>query len=143
MLSFVLNYGTEPLVLDQPEDDLDTALITSLIVPEIRTSRWDRQVIIVTHNADIPVNGDAEQVIVMDNDGTSIRIRHSADKDDATRRVVHAGPVEIDPVREDIQEILEGGKDAFRARERRYNNDLSTYREARREMLNRDAQDSP
>jgi hypothetical protein len=136
MLSFVLNYGTEPLVLDQPEEDLDTALITSLIVPEIRKSRWNRQ---VTHNANIPVNGDAEQVIVMDNDGTSIRIRNSPDKDDATRRVVHAGPIEIDPVREDIQEILEGGKDAFRARERRYNNDLSTYREARREMLNRDA----
>ena len=136
MLSFVLNYGTEPLVLDQPEDDLDTALITNLIVPEIRKSRWDRQVIIVTHNANIPVNGDAEQVIVMDNDGTSIRIRNSVDKDDAARRVVHAGPIEIGPVREDIQEILEGGKDAFRARERRYNNDLSTYREARREMMN-------
>lgn len=51
MLSFVFNYGTEPLVLDQPEDDLDTALITNLIVPENRKSRWDRQVIIVTHNA--------------------------------------------------------------------------------------------
>ncbi|MBR7836924.1 hypothetical protein KDL01_26840 [Actinospica durhamensis] len=137
MLSFVLNYGTEPLILDQPEDDLDTALITNLIVPEIRKSRWDRQVIIVTHNANIPVNGDAEQVIVMDNDGTSIHIRDSADETDATRRIVHAGPIEIDPVREDIQEILEGGKDAFRARERRYNNDLSTYREARREMMAR------
>jgi hypothetical protein len=94
--------------------------------------------IIVTHCANIPVNGDAEQVVVMDYNGTSSRIRYSADKDHATRRVVHAGPIEIDPVREDIQEILEGGKNAFRTGERRYNNDLSTYREARREMPNRD-----
>jgi hypothetical protein len=52
-------------------------------------------VIIPTHNANIRVNGDAERVIAMDNDGTSIRIRDSADKDDATRRVAMALPCRL------------------------------------------------
>jgi energy-coupling factor transporter ATP-binding protein EcfA2 len=141
MLSFVLNYGTEPLVLDQPEDDLDTALITKLVVPQIRRSRWNRQVIIVTHHANIPVNGDAEQVIVLTNDGRNIQVKNSPDPADPAREVLHAGPIEIGVVREDIQEILEGGKEAFQARERRYNNDLNPLHEAKRELMSKGGAD--
>ncbi|MEU5199319.1 TrlF family AAA-like ATPase [Streptomyces scabiei] len=134
MLSFVLHHGTEPLVLDQPEDDLDTAWISQLIVPEIRKSRWKRQVIVITHNANIPVNADAERVVVLANDGTSIRVKSSANPDTpgALQEVEHAGPIEVTRVRRDIQDILEGGTEAFMARERRYNNELSTYRAALR-----------
>lgn len=137
MLAFVLNYGTEPLILDQPEDDLDTALITKLVVPQIRRSRWTRQLIIVTHHANIPVNGDAEQVIVLDNDGFTIRVKTSADPNNTEREIMHAGPIEVGVVRQDIQEVLEGGMEAFRARERRYNNDMNPAHEAQREMQSR------
>lgn len=132
MLSFVLHHGKEPLVLDQPEDDLDTAWISQLIVPEIRKSRWHRQVIVITHNANIPVNADAERVIVLDNDGSRIRIKTTASEvdDGELREQEHVGPVEVAKVRHDIQDILEGGTEAFMARERRYNNELSTYRAA-------------
>jgi len=132
MLSFVLHHGTEPLVLDQPEDDLDTAWISQLIVPEIRKSRWHRQVIVITHNANIPVNADAERVIVLDNDGSRIRIKTSAPEsgDGVLPEQEHVGPIEVAKVRHDIQDILEGGTEAFMSRERRYNNELSTYRAA-------------
>nr|WP_165984595.1 AAA family ATPase [Streptomyces sp. YIM 98790] len=134
MLSFVLHHGVEPLVLDQPEDDLDTAWISQLIVPEIRKSRWVRQVIVVTHNANIPVNADAERVIVVENDGDSIRVKSSkaGGESEAGDLVQHAGSIEVTRVRRDIQDILEGGTEAFMARERRYNNELSVYRAALR-----------
>ncbi len=133
MLSFVLHHGTEPLVLDQPEDDLDTAWISQLIVPEIRKSRWRRQVIVITHNANIPVNADAERVIVLENDGSRIRIKTSTlEPGSSCREQVHVGPIEVTQVRHDIQDILEGGTAAFMSRERRYNNELSTYRAALR-----------
>ena len=126
MLSFVLHYGDEPLVLDQPEDDLDTEWISELIVRQLRQSRWTRQLIVVTHNANIPVNADAERVIVLENDGGSLKIRSTAIGD--AGQVQHCGPIENQLVRTDIQKIMEGGVDAFVRRERRYNNELNSYR---------------
>lgn len=134
MLSFILHHGIEPLVLDQPEDDLDTAWISELIVRHLRTSRWSRQLIIVTHNANIPVNGDADRVIVMENVGGRISVRQSPPTVEASgsSALIHSGPIEIPEVRADIQEIMEGGVAAFVNRERKYNNELSTYRAALR-----------
>jgi hypothetical protein len=128
MLSFVLHHGDEPLVLDQPEDDLDTEWITQLVVKQLRTSRWTRQLVVVTHNANIPVNADAERVVVLENAGNGVQIRTSTDGDGATRK--HVGAIEDDLVRKDIQKIMEGGVDAFVRRERRYNNELNGYRVA-------------
>ena len=125
MLSLVLAHGSDPLVLDQPEDDLDTEWVTELVVTELRRSRWNRQLIIVTHNANIPVNGDADRVTVLANTGSVLQIRTS---DDGIRE---DGPVEIPIVREAVQEIMEGGVEAFVKRERRYNNELNIYRVAR------------
>ena len=62
LLAFILSYGDEPLLLDQPEDDLDNELIYDLIVRQLRETKTKRQVIVVTHNANIVVNGDAEMV---------------------------------------------------------------------------------
>jgi ABC-type cobalamin/Fe3+-siderophores transport system ATPase subunit len=122
MLAFVLHHGVEPLVLDQPEDDLDTELISELVVKELRNSRWKRQLIVVTHNANIPVNGDAEEVIVMENVDGALRIRKSTEvlPDNSTRETLHAGPIECRQIREDIQQIMEGGVEAFKLRELKY-----------------------
>lgn len=121
MLSLVLHHGSEPLVLDQPEDDLDTSLISQLIVTELRKSRWVRQLIVVTHNANIPVLGDAEEIIVMEARAGSLAIKQ-------TQAQQHVGPIELAEVRRDIQEVMEGGIAAFVMRERRYDNELSQYR---------------
>lgn len=129
MLSFVLHYGSEPLVLDQPEDDLDTEWITELVVRQLRSSRWARQLIVVTHNANIPVNADAEQVIVFENLGSGVRLRRTEGVAGAEDKL-HIGPLEDADVRADIQRIMEGGVEAFVRRERRYNNELNTYRAA-------------
>lgn len=128
MLSFVLHHGEEPLVLDQPEDDLDTEWITQLVVKQLRTSRWTRQIVVVTHNANIPVNADAERVVVLENGGGGVQIRTSTDIDGVTHQ--HVGAIEDERVRKDIQQIMEGGVDAFVRRERRYNNELNGYRVA-------------
>jgi ABC-type enterochelin transport system ATPase subunit len=106
MLGFVLHHGLEPLVLDQPEDDLHTEWISNLVVKERRASRWKQQIIVITHNANIPVNGDANQVVVLENVDQTLRIRTS-EKDGKT--IHYCGPIELLEVRNDIQNIMEGG----------------------------------
>jgi len=96
MLAFVLHHGLEPLVLDQPEDDLDSEWIAQLVVQELRKSRWHRQLIVITHNANIPVLGDAEQVISLENLGGALTIRSTeviASGEDS-HRIQHIGPIE-------------------------------------------------
>lgn len=66
LLAILLSYGEEPLILDQPEDDLDNHLIYDLIVKQIRGNKRRRQVIVATHDPNIVVNGDAEPVVIMD-----------------------------------------------------------------------------
>ncbi len=97
-----------PLVIDQPEDDLDNAFIFSSIVTTLRAIKEKRQVIVVTHNANIAVLGDSELILPMhrENDCGKTKDRGSIDAA-ATRRCV------ID--------ILEGGSDAFLRRKQMYN----------------------
>lgn len=108
ILTFILSFGTAPLVLDQPEDDLDNHLVYSLIVDKIKEIKQRRQVIVVTHNANIPVNGDAEYVISMSSDTHNLKIQAE-------------GTIERTNVKQEICEVMEGGIDAFRTRARRYN----------------------
>ena len=68
ILAFILNQGKHPLVIDQPEDDLDNSLIIDLIVENVRSMKRTRQIIIATHNPNIPVLGDAEGIIMLDRD---------------------------------------------------------------------------
>lgn len=121
MLGFVLHHGREPLVIDQPEDDLDTEWISSLVVKELRASRWKRQLIVITHNANIPVNGDADQVVVLENMDQSIRIRQTSEDGHPLH---HCGPIEVAEVRRDVQNIMEGGIAAFIRREQKYSNEM-------------------
>lgn len=108
LLAFILSYGDEPLILDQPEDDLDNSLISELIVNNIREEKKCRQIIIVTHNANIVVNGDSDNVVVLHVAGGQ------------TQTECQNGLQNI-KVREQICSILEGGKEAFRQRYKRIN----------------------
>lgn len=130
MLAFVLHHGKEPLVLDQPEDDLDSEWIFKLVVKELRQSRWHRQLIVVSHNANIPVLGDAEQVIALENRGGTLAIRCTTESlaDGSSASIPHVGPVESPHVRRDIQAIMEGGVAAFVLREQKYNNETRAHK---------------
>lgn len=107
ILSFILAFGDTPLILDQPEDDLDNRLVYELIVDKIRQIKEKRQVIIVTHNANIPVNGDAEFVVSMSSDTHNLKIQAE-------------GTVEKTEVKNEICDVMEGGVEAFRTRAQRY-----------------------
>lgn len=101
-----------PLVFDQPEDDLDNEFIMNDLVPLLRRIKKYRQVIVVTHNANIVVNGDAEQVIVATNDNEVISYQCGALEDG-----------DIDEgrgIRALVCRILEGGREAFETREKKY-----------------------
>lgn len=104
ILAFLLSYGEEPIVIDQPEDDLDNALVYDLVVKQLHESKNRRQVIVATHNPNIVVNGDSELVHAFHFDGGQVKIAHS-------------GGLDNKDIREDICTIMEGGKEAF---ERRY-----------------------
>lgn len=106
MLAFLLAHGEEALVLDQPEDDLDNHLIYDLVVRQIRANKLRRQMIIVTHNPNIVVNGDAEML-------------HAFDFRNGQCRVVKAGSLQEQDMRDEVCRVMEGGREAFERRYRR------------------------
>lgn len=106
LLAFILSYGDSPLLLDQPEDDLDNAVISHAIVHQLRQKKTQRQLIIVTHNANIVVNGDAEMVFPLEVSG-------------GESRAERADGIQNREVRQAICDVLEGGKQAFAERYRR------------------------
>jgi ABC-type cobalamin/Fe3+-siderophores transport system ATPase subunit len=96
-----------PLVIDQPEDDLDNAFIFKSVVSTLRGIKERRQVIVVTHNANIAVLGDSELILPM---------RRNGDKGE----VVDRGSIDRSETRVAVQNILEGGELAFRKRKEIY-----------------------
>ena len=111
MLSFLLAQGNEPLLLDQPEDDLDNALVSELVVQRLRQGKTHRQLIVVTHNPNVVVNGDAELVLHMAFRSGSID-------------VAEAGGLQEPEIRHSICSVMEGGRLAFEQRYRRILEDL-------------------
>jgi DNA repair ATPase RecN len=103
LLAFVLGDGHEPILLDQPEDDLDNTLIYELLVKRLRETKPSRQVIVVTHNPNIVVHGDAELVVSLDAGGSQTRI-------------AFAGGLQEQEARNEICRVMEGGRDAFETR---------------------------
>ncbi|HDV6336489.1 TPA: DNA repair protein, partial [Klebsiella michiganensis] len=101
-----------PFVFDQPEDDLDNDFIMHSLVPLFRKIKQYRQVIIVTHNANLVVNCDAEQVIIATNNDEVISYRSGA-----LEYGDHDAP---NSMRKAICDVLEGGRQAFEAREQKY-----------------------
>ena len=107
ILTFILSYGTIPLILDQPEDDLDNRLVYDLIVDRLKKAKESRQLIIVTHNANIPVNGDAEYIISLDTESQKLKI-------------LNEGTVEQTAIKKEICDVMEGSEQAFNMRSKRY-----------------------
>ena len=103
LLAFVLGFGNEPIILDQPEDDLDSTLIYELLVNRFRELKATRQMIVVTHNPNIVVHGDAEYVVSLDvpNGETTVRC---------------SGGLQEISVRDEICRVMEGGREAFQSR---------------------------
>ena len=112
LLAFLLAFGNEPLVLDQPEDDLDNHLIYDLIVRQIRENKLRRQLLIVTHNPNVVVNGDAEMV-------------HAFDFKNGQCQVVERGALQDLSVREEVCRVMEGGREAFARRWARLGRDMT------------------
>lgn len=103
--------STIPLVIDQPEDDLDGEFIYQSIVPVLRRAKERRQIIVVTHNANIAVLGDAEQIIVLKSTAHRASVRATGSIDDAETRAAACA-------------ILEGARDGFKRRASIYGFDL-------------------
>lgn len=106
LLAFLLAFGAEPIVLDQPEDELDNHLVYELIVQQIRENKMRRQLIVVTHNPNVVVNGDAELVCVMEFGAGQCIVQQS-------------GALQDKAVRDEVCQVMEGGRDAFARRWKR------------------------
>ena len=113
VLLLLLLDSDAPLVVDQPEDDLDNRFITEGIVPRMRDGKRRRQFLFSTHNANIPVLGDAELILGLSASG-------EAGEGNATIAAKHMGSIDAGPVRKLVEELLEGGEDAFERRRRKY-----------------------
>ena len=113
VLLLLLLESEAPLVIDQPEDDLDNRFISEDVVPSMREEKRRRQFIFSTHNANIPVLGDAELILGLTASG-------SADVGQAEIKQAHMASIDSRPVREFVEEILEGGEAAFELRRSKY-----------------------
>jgi hypothetical protein len=105
ILPILLLESDRPLLIDQPEDNLDNAFIFETIVQSVKKAKASRQLIFVTHNPNIPVLGEAERVFVLTSDG-----RHGSINCVGT----------VDEVKGEIETLLEGGREAFLQRKERY-----------------------
>ena len=113
VLLLLLLESDAPLIVDQPEDDLDNRFITESVVPRMREEKRRRQFVFSTHNANIPVLGDAELILGLTAEG-------EADAGKASIRPDHIGSIDARPVRDLVGDILEGGRDAFETRRLKY-----------------------
>jgi len=109
VLLLLLLESDAPLVVDQPEDDLDNRFITGDVVPKMREEKRRRQFVFSTHNANIPVLGDAELIAGLTASGGQATIPRD-----------QLGSIDVTTVRELVEEVLEGGKDAFELRRLKY-----------------------
>ena len=108
LLSLLLETeDTRPLVIDQPEDELDNRFLFETVLPALKKLKGRRQVIVATHNANIVVNADADMVIQLEATATRGRVGCS-------------GAIEESAVRDAIVRTVDGGEEAFRLRRRKY-----------------------
>jgi len=109
ILHMLLLENKDPLIMDQPEDNLDNAFIADRIVTELRSAKIVRQFLFATHNANIPVFGDAEWIGVF-----------QAEENHATIPDNAQGAIDLPEIQQKASEILEGGKAAFIQRKEKY-----------------------
>jgi len=105
-----------PLIIDQPEDNLDSLSVYASLIEYFRKRKKGRQIIIITHNPNLVVNTDAEQIVIAQFDGTRApRIQY---KSGALEDI--AGSEQDPSIREGVCRVLEGGREAFLRREQKY-----------------------
>ncbi|HEY1950196.1 MAG TPA: hypothetical protein VGG97_24515 [Bryobacteraceae bacterium] len=105
LLPILLARRDSPLIIDQPEDNLDNHFIFETVVNAVQRLKRRRQMIFITHNANIPVLAEADLVLVMNSDGRVGVVEKSGT---------------VDECREQIIDLLEGGREAFHLRSKRY-----------------------
>lgn len=109
ILHMLLLENVDPLLMDQPEDNLDNAFIAERIVTELRDAKTRRQFLFATHNANIPVFGDAEWIGVF-----------TAAENQGCLGLDAQGSIDVPLIRDQVASILEGGRDAFIQRKEKY-----------------------
>jgi predicted ATPase len=130
ILKLLLEFSTKecPILIDQPEDSLDNRAIYNELVQYLRTKKKQRQIILVTHNPNVVVSADAENVIVANQngknssnkDGIKFQYINGSLEDTKTKDNSNEIVLESQGIREHVCEILEGGKEAFENREKKY-----------------------
>lgn len=113
VLLLLLLESDAPLIVDQPEDDLDNRFIAEIVVPTMREEKRKRQFVFSTHNANIPVLGDAEQI-------AGLRPLVEGGLEHATIPEELSGSIDAVAVKEMVKELLEGGQEAFEFRREKY-----------------------
>ncbi|ATA91055.1 hypothetical protein CGC56_02040 [Capnocytophaga canimorsus] len=129
MLIIGLSKSKSPILIDQPEDNLDNRSVSENIISYLRNKKIERQIILVTHNANIVVNADAENVIVANQKGQNDKDTTSLYKFDYINGAIENTFAKIEAetdllksmgIKEHIADIVEGGKEAFKNREKKY-----------------------
>jgi exonuclease SbcC len=106
VIAIVLVAGTNPIIIDQPEDNLDGKYISNVLVPLIRDHKQHRQIILVTRDANIAIGGDSELILILDKDATGTKLLPAT--------------IENKKLRSKYIWILDGGERAFQRREEKY-----------------------
>ena len=106
----LLNQEGPPLLIDQPEDDLDNQIVLR-VVEEIWKAKKRRQLIFSSHNANVVVNGDADLVVCFD---------YRVSGEQAGGQIRSQGAIDVEAVRTDIATVMEGGPAAFKLRKDKY-----------------------
>jgi predicted ATPase len=129
ILKILLDFSDEkcPILIDQPEDDLDNRAIYDQLVAYLRKKKKERQIILVTHNPNIVIGSDAEEIIVANQNGInspnqdnikfeyiSGSLENSKELDETKSILIGQG------IKQHVCELLEGGDEAFKQRERKY-----------------------
>jgi ABC-type lipoprotein export system ATPase subunit len=107
LLNLMLARGDGPIVIDQPEDELDSSFIYKTLVKDLRAVKQKRQLIIATHNANLPVNGDAELI-------------YALEARDGKGKMLAEGGLDRAQVARAVLDIMEGSEQAFKRRGEKY-----------------------
>ncbi|MCY7008786.1 hypothetical protein OCK72_09130 [Fusobacterium simiae] len=127
LLELIIQLGNNefPILIDQPEDDLDNRSVYEGLVKFLRNKKIERQIIVATHNANVVVGADAENIIVANQNGVgteNYNERQFNYKNGALENQIKDSKDILGrrTIQEHICEILEGGKQAFERRKRKY-----------------------
>jgi len=110
LLRVLLSLEGPPLIIDQPEDDLDNEIIAQ-IAEEIWQAKQKRQIIFASHNANLVVNGDAELVV---------HFGYKTTVDQSSGEIKNEGSIDVPEIKEAIKSVMEGGETAFNLRREKY-----------------------